>query len=330
MLSIFISHSKINKGHFYKKLYTDVNHYVVSDKKLAFKGTEKQREILLNYYQYNLNHHLFHCDIIYNIIYLLQNDLLSLLKLYCTSKIFHSHINKIKQICVCHDDKNYNLLFNKLTILTVKNYNFKKNNHILQLIQSNPLTTLFLINCRYNKIHQLLKILKRHTINHIHFEYNTNLISSSIIFDLLINPNLTNITFFNMQFNDYLFNEHIYLYWNNELAIHLFAEQYLDGPSDDYFKTSYYQNCHIKNLKLIQCQLDSIYFIRLMIFLCHTEIEYINISDNNIIEDYGDLVLKSLKLFKKLKFLNLSGNNISQQQLNKWRKVNNRVKIIYV
>ena len=332
----------------YKKLYTDVNHFVVTDKSLAFKGTENDRQIILHHYQYNLNHFYLNCDIVMIIINLLKNDLISLFKLYCTSKMFHKFINQMNKICL-YQSLNCSIMFHQLKDICIKNQDYThsyplnnflkyKNNYyknVIQLIKSNPIQTIQFFDCYFNKknLNKVVKTINNNNhINDLYFQYHHShphyWFHSIIIFDLLLNKNIKDLTFINIAFTDVILYDLIELYWYDELIAEIYLDRYLLGPPDHYFTKKNYKKCYIKNIKLELCHLDNYFFIRLMMFLCHTKVEYINVSYNYITQDYGDIVFKCLKLFKKLKFLHLTGNRISQQQINKWQKANKHIKII--
>jgi hypothetical protein len=327
----------------YKKIYTDINHHVV-DKQMAYKGKEKNK-VIKDYNQYNC--HFLNQDLISFIIFLLQDDVVTLYQLYLTSHIFHPFIKNLKDIVIKtnYTFQYYNLFNHCCTLYlenqrydykdyTLKNHLYKKLNHLYQFVSLPTLKSIHILDCRFNKtqMNKLIKIIQLNSsINHIAIDYFMQTkykLNSTVIFQLFIVNHLKTITINNVLYHDYFPWDQFSLYWDDQWVIDIYLNHFIKGPSADFFTLYHFKQCQIEKLTMTHCRIDNYYFLRLMLFLCQTPIQYINLCHNHITHDYGDMIYRCLQLFKNLKYLILSGNQISDGQLAKWRRANANITIL--
>jgi hypothetical protein len=278
-------------------------------------------------------------DLLKLILYF-TNDLSTTKTLYCTSKIFHPLIAKLKTLkYISHYHKNnqigpYPLLpcFKSARHIMFINFNFNKhivledfslgstNNIICDVLLSTQYIEVFFIKCHIEEY--IINFLRKNkSIQKLTLDQIDGFSDKYIFSCLMQHKTLTQIIISNTNFNlESVTDDHIdyILYLTNQFNNH-----------HCHYLCQLFKKSKVTHISLIHCGINNAYFLLYMKFLLDANIILINLSNNLITKDYNNLIYQALQKCHKNITIDLTNNPIEIVQINKWRYANPLVQIIF-
>lgn len=282
-----------------------------------------------------------------------------LLALYCTSKLFQGAFSCVEHLMFdlkkCPGDKIYTHKFNRmcpqLKEITFKGYALERGGFFHRLGQINSkspyksllnfvnhapnLERVAITSCAFNEKsfgafmdsvgrNPNLKELKLTNISGGDFMNFLPVLTISQLTDIQVSRSILG-NFLDEVID--LASQHM----GRDVALHLFLDAFLDGaskiPCEQLQKLS---ECKIQRVSFKNCNIDDFFFhIIMCTFTQYTKVISLDFSYNGITKDYKDHILKALQTFADLKTLNLKGNPIEMEQIEKWRKAVPHMEILF-
>jgi len=267
------------------------NIYIMYNKKSVIEKT-----ISLINFNYNKSLDYTLPEILKHIIYY-TNDLHTTRILYCTSKIFHPIIAKLKTLKYIGDDitiypllpcfksarhiQFYNCHFDKYIIL--KNFTIPSTNNIIcDILLSNQYHKLVLSQC-YLQSYIMTYIYKNKSIKTLKLDNVDNFNDKMIFSYLMQHTTLNEMKIKNTNLDlESLQDDHI------DNILHLTNN--LTNKHCQYLCQIFKKN-KINKISLINCGIHDAYFLLYIKFFIDTNINYIDLSYNLIIKDYHHFVI---------------------------------------
>ena len=293
-----------------------------------------------------INNYNYNKSLIYMIPEILQiilhhtNDLYTSRTLYCTSKIFHTSLSKLKTLkYISNHNKNniipiYPLLpcFKSAYQISFINYHFDKqiilnyfggrttNNVLCDVLISKQYRQISFINCHIESF-IINCINKNKSLKKIKLKYIANFCDKYVFNCFLRHPTLTKIKIKHTPFElDFLTHEHI------DYLLHLtnhFTNKHCQYLCQLFKKTK------VNKISLIDCGINDAYFLLYMKFLLNTNIKYINFSHNLIKKDYHHFIYNCLCYCQHQVTINLMHNPIKSKYIDRWKMANNNITILF-
>lgn len=269
-----------------------------------------------------------------------NNDLNTSRVLFCTSKIFHPLLSKLKTLKFYSDYDKHSIIsinpllpcfksarcimfihfyFNKHIILKDFGYS-STNNVVCDVLLSKQYHEVSFIDCHIepyiityidkNKSIQLLKLI--HVDN-----FSDKYIFSCFMQHFSLNELYIAHTPFHLKF---LTNEQLQYILN-------ITNHFTNQPCR--YLCQLFKKSKINKISLIHCGINDAYFLLYMTFFFDANIHFIDLSDNLITQDYDDMIYNKLLTCKKVMTIILSHNPICHKQITKWQNVNTLVTIIF-